>query len=107
MPYHLVFSNQVTVYILLVQVLFGSRIFYEQVLKILQLYLQSIVVVAYDHVVFLGHFSSVTDLLILLLQAGHLELVLLHYLIERDLDLSSLYSSISSCLFALLHFRNA
>ena len=59
-PDHFVLGHQVAVYVLLVYVLLGGRVFYEELLKVLQLYLQCVVVVADDHVVLLRDFSCVS-----------------------------------------------
>ena len=63
-------------------------------LQILEFYLQCVVVIAHYHIVFLRNFSSVSELLILVLQSSHLKLVLLDYLVERNLDLSIIVACI-------------
>lgn len=63
--------------------------------------MEGVVVVANDHVVLLGHFSSVSQLLVLVLQSGHLELVLLDYLVQRHFDLSTVVILFDLC--PLLH----
>jgi hypothetical protein len=100
---HFILGHQVAVDVLLIDVLLGGRVLYEELLQILQLDLQGVVVIVYDHVVLLGHFPCVAQLLVLVFEPGHLELVLLNYLVQRYLDLCLLDGPHASGLFFLLH----
>lgn len=49
----LILSHEIAVDVLLVDILFGRGVFYEELLKVLQFYLKRIVVVANNHIVLL------------------------------------------------------
>lgn len=103
---HLIFGHKVAVDVFLVEILLCCWIFNEQLLQVLELYLQSVVVVVYYHIVLLSYFSGVSQLLVLVLQTSHLELVLLHDLVQGYFDLIFLELTVRLSLLFLLRSWN-
>lgn len=57
---HFIFSNQITIHIFLTNVFLSwCRVFYKKLFQVLKLYLQGIIIIWHNHVIFLCNFSDI------------------------------------------------